>query len=76
MNAIQYTLHPQRTLGTSIEQEVRIWTFDSYAPVSWDLTDSTLKIWDRGTIQLVAYNVQEARIISDYQPPATDTEGE
>lgn len=75
MRAIQYTMHPLSSLGTDIEQEVRVWLYDNYDPISWDLTDSTLKIWYSGKLQLVAHNVQEAKIISYYQPPASDTEG-
>lgn len=76
MRAIQYTMHPLSSLGTNIEREARVWLYDNYDPIGWDLTDSTLKIWDGGKLQLVAHNVQEAKIISDYQPPATYTEGE
>ena len=76
MNAIQYTLYPFSSSGTDVERKVRVWTYDTYDPISWDLTDSTLKIWYSGKLQLVAHNVQEAKIISDYQPTASDTEGE
>ena len=76
MKAIQYTLYPFSSSGTDVERKVRVWTYDPYDPISWDLTDSTLKIWENSKLQLVAHNVQEAKLISDYQPPATDTEGD